>query len=170
MCCKNFWTKILPFTLAFLLAVFAVNVWKTVNDRRFIMREFPSERPVSNYINAKEGTGRSGAYFGEDSPKNKFNEIKKSSTSDPNRLQVISKPRAEYTDVARQNNVQGIVTLRVTFLANGQIGNISVVSGLPYGLTEHAVSAAKRIRFTPQRKDGRPISVTKSVQYNFTIY
>jgi len=85
-------------------------------------------------------------------------------------MRITSKPRASYTDAARQNNVQGTVTLRVTFLASGQIGSISPVSGLPYGLTEQAIAAARGIRFEPQMVNGQPQSVTKSVQYSFTIY
>jgi TonB family protein len=85
-------------------------------------------------------------------------------------LQITSKPRANYTDAARQNQVQGTVTLRVTFLASGQIGSISPVSGLPYGLTEQAIAAARSMKFVPQMVDGEPKTVTKQVQYSFTIY
>jgi TonB family protein len=85
-------------------------------------------------------------------------------------MKIVSKPRANYTDTARQNQVQGTVTLRVTFLANGQIGSISPVSGLPYGLTEQAIAAAKSIRFEPAKKDGVPIPKVKQIDYSFTLY
>ena len=85
-------------------------------------------------------------------------------------LQVISKSPAKYTDAARQNQIQGTVTLRVTFSANGEISNVSPVSNLPDGLTEQAISAAYQIRFEPARKKGIPQTVTKLVQYNFTLY
>jgi TonB family protein len=85
-------------------------------------------------------------------------------------MKITSKPKALYTDAGRQNQVQGTVTLRVTFLASGQIGSIAPVSGLPYGLTEQAISAARSIRFEPQMVNGSPVSVTKQVQYSFTIY
>jgi TonB family protein len=85
-------------------------------------------------------------------------------------LNIISKPKATYTDAARQNNVQGSVILRVTFLANGQIGSISPVKGLPYGLTEQAIAAARRITFEPKKVDGVGQSVTKQIEYGFNIY
>lgn len=85
-------------------------------------------------------------------------------------VRVTSKPRANYTDAARQNQVQGTVTLRVTFLANGSIGSISTISGLPNGLTEQAIAAARAMRFDPAKKGGVPYTVTKQVQYNFTLY
>jgi TonB family protein len=85
-------------------------------------------------------------------------------------VKIISKPRANYTDAARTNNIQGVVRVRVTFLANGTIGSISPVSNLGYGLTEQALAAARSIRFEPAKKGGVPYSVTKVVEYTFTLY
>ncbi|CAN5469844.1 hypothetical protein BH10ACI1_BH10ACI1_07540 [soil metagenome] len=85
-------------------------------------------------------------------------------------LQLISKPNPSYTDAARQNNVQGVVRLRVTFNANGTIGNVFPVTGLPFGLTEQAIKAARQIKFEPASKNGVPVTVTKSIDYNFNIY
>lgn len=85
-------------------------------------------------------------------------------------LKIISKPRHYYTEVAKKNNVTGTVKLKVTFLASGQIGAIAVVEGLPDGLTEEAVKAARGIRFSPAVVNGVPRTVAKVVTYTFTIY
>ena len=85
-------------------------------------------------------------------------------------LKIISKPRPGYTDAARQANVQGTVLLRVVFLASGQIGSISPVKGLPNGLTEQAIAAAHRIAFEPAKTNGIAQSVTKQIEYSFSIY
>ena len=85
-------------------------------------------------------------------------------------IKILSKPQPKYTDAARTNNVQGTVTLKITFMANGSIGGISPVSGLPYGLTEQAIAAARQIRFEPPKKNGVPYSVSKTLQYTFSIY
>jgi protein TonB len=85
-------------------------------------------------------------------------------------LRIISKPRPGYTDAARQNNVQGTVILRVTFLASGQIGSISSVKGLPNGLTEQAIAAARRISFEPKKINGIGQPVTRQIEYTFSIY
>ncbi len=85
-------------------------------------------------------------------------------------VKILAKPRANYTDAARQNQVQGKVVLRVTFAANGSIGNISVISGLGNGLTEQAIAAARGIKFEPAKRGGVPYPVTKPVEYTFTIY
>ena len=85
-------------------------------------------------------------------------------------IKILSKPQPRYTDAARQNNVTGTVTLKVTFTASGQIGSITAVSGLPYGLTEQAIAAAKSIRFEPPKRNGAPYTVAKTISYSFTIY
>lgn len=86
------------------------------------------------------------------------------------KAQLVERPKPSYTDSARQNNVQGKVVLRVVLSANGSVGSISAISGLSHGLTEQAIAAARRIRFTPAIKDGRPVSVAVTVEYNFSVY
>ncbi len=85
-------------------------------------------------------------------------------------VKIISKPKPSYTDAARTANVQGTVLLRVVFLANGQIGSVSSVKGLPNGMTEQAIAAAKRIVFEPAKNNGIAQSVTKQIEYSFSIY
>ncbi len=85
-------------------------------------------------------------------------------------LKIIDKPRAIYTNEARKNQIAGTVTLRVTFLASGQVGNILVVSGLADGLTEQAIVAAKGIKFEPAKSNGVSQTITRQVQYTFTLY
>ncbi len=85
-------------------------------------------------------------------------------------IKILSKPRPGYTDSARTANIQGTVILRVTFLGSGQIGSISSVKGLPNGLTEQAIAAARRISFEPAKRNGVGQSVTKQIEYSFSIY
>jgi len=79
-------------------------------------------------------------------------------------FRILTKPKPPYTDEARRNNVQGKVILKVTFLPSGQIGTISTIKGLPNGLTEQAIAAARSIKFETGK------AVTKSIEYNFTMY
>lgn len=83
---------------------------------------------------------------------------------------VVTRPEPSYTDSARQGRIKGTVVLRIIFASNGGLGDISVVSALPYGLTEKAIAAAKQIRFVPAIKNGQFVSVTLQVEYNFNIY
>jgi len=85
-------------------------------------------------------------------------------------LKILSQPRTRYTDLARSYEISGTIQLRVTFLASGEIGAIEAVKKLPFGLSVEAVNAARRIRFEPELKDGKAYTVTKLVEYSFSIY
>lgn len=98
------------------------------------------------------------------------NEIRSESNDKVYNFDIVTKPKPRYTEVARQANVTGDVVLKVTFLSNGGIGNISVVRGLSHGLNEQAIAAAKKIAFLPQKNSGKPITVIKSVYFSFSIY
>jgi TonB family protein len=86
------------------------------------------------------------------------------------RAVITSKPEPGFTEEARKENVTGIVRLRAVLSASGDVTNISVVKGLPGGLTEKAISAAKQIRFRPAQKDGHIVSQYVTLEYNFNIY
>ncbi|MGI8670648.1 MAG: energy transducer TonB [Aridibacter sp.] len=86
------------------------------------------------------------------------------------RIFILSKPQPIYTCKAKLNNMQGIVFLSIEFLKNGKIGKIKKVEGLPDGLTEQAIEAAKKIKFEPEMKNGKPVTVVKQIKYNYTIY
>jgi len=86
------------------------------------------------------------------------------------KARVLSKPEPTYTESARKNQITGTVVLRAVFSSGGTVTNIHAVSGLPDGLTERAIAAAKSIRFVPATKDGRPVSMWMELQYNFNLY
>jgi TonB family protein len=83
---------------------------------------------------------------------------------------ITFKPEPGFTEEARKNNVTGVVRLRAILHSSGGVQGISVVKGLPDGLTEKAISAARQIRFTPAEKDGRSVSQYVVLEYNFNIY
>ena len=86
------------------------------------------------------------------------------------KARVLEKPEPTYTEAARKNQITGTVTLRAIFSSSGAVTNIHAVSGLPDGLTERAIAAAKSIRFVPATKDGHPVSMWMELQYNFNLY
>jgi TonB family protein len=83
---------------------------------------------------------------------------------------ITFKPEPNFTEEARKNNVTGLVKLRLVLASSGAVSNISVVKGLPDGLTEKAIAAARQIRFNPAQKDGRAVSQYITIEYNFNIY
>jgi len=86
------------------------------------------------------------------------------------KARILSRPEPQYTEEARKNQVSGTVVLRAVFSSSGQVTNIRAVSGLPNGLTERAIAAARQIRFTPAMKDGRAVSQYIQIEYNFNLY
>lgn len=86
------------------------------------------------------------------------------------KARLISKPEPQYTEDARKNQITGTVVLKCVFSSNGTVSNIRTVSGLPYGLTERAIAAAKQIKFVPATKDGHQVSMWMQLEYNFNLY
>ena len=82
-------------------------------------------------------------------------------------LVILSKPQLPGTNFARLYQISGIVRLRITFLANGTIGDVYPVTGLPFAITKQAMEAAKLIEFEPQKTDGQFSSITKLIEYTF---
>ncbi len=91
-------------------------------------------------------------------------------------LQISFAPQAVYTSTARKQGLEGKVVLKITFLANGELGEIVDVTKekraemISYGLTAQAFKAAKKIKFTPVKRNGVPRSVIKAVEYVFSLY
>jgi len=86
------------------------------------------------------------------------------------KFRILLKARPGYTELARKNETTGRVRVRVIFSASGGIGSVTVVEGLPDGLTEQAVAAAKKIVFIPANRNKINYSATAIVEYSFSIY
>ena len=86
------------------------------------------------------------------------------------KIRLGMKPEPSYTESARANQITGTVVLKAVFPSNGMVTNILVVSGLPNGLTERAIDAARKIKFIPAMKDGKYVSIWMQLEYNFNLY
>jgi TonB family protein len=82
---------------------------------------------------------------------------------------VISQVQPQYTDQARQQRLQGSVTLQIVVRTDGTAGNIQVIRSLGGGLDEAAIEAIKQWRFRPASRNGTPVDVTISVVINFAL-
>jgi len=83
-------------------------------------------------------------------------------------LEIIEKPKPSYPDGL--TDAQGSVTLRVEFLSGGKIGRINVIKGLPHGITEMAIQAARQIKFKPEVKTCKVVDTVRPVSYAFQRY
>jgi TonB family protein len=70
----------------------------------------------------------------------------------------------------RRGEIQGTVRLRAILAASGKVEKITVLKGLPEGVTEEAIKAARLIKFVPAERDGRRVSQSVIIEYNFNLY
>lgn len=90
-------------------------------------------------------------------------------TSGVERPERISGPAPRYTEIARKARIQGVVRLEAIIDEQGNVTDIEVTEGLPMGLTEAAVEAARRWRYQPARLDGRPVAVYFNLSVRFEL-
>lgn len=167
--------RLLPFYLATCLITFAIGLapdWFLTSSEAEISPGLPID--VSPKSPFKAGSGMGGAGSTACRGVNRtfddgYNWEAAESKGKTSGVRITLNSKATYTDEARRNNLEGSVLLKVTLLACGKVGGVSVVRGLPDGLNEKAIEAARQIRFEPKRVNGQPVSVTKTLEYTFTI-
>jgi TonB family protein len=84
-------------------------------------------------------------------------------------VEILFKPKPQYTDEARTKKIEGEVLLQVVFTAGGDVKVQRVVQGLGYGLDDSAQSAARQIRFKPAQQGGEPVDSTAIVHIVFQL-
>jgi TonB family protein len=84
-------------------------------------------------------------------------------------VEILSKPKPEYTQEARDQRLEGEVLLEVMFTARGEVRVLRTLRGLGRGLDEAAVRAAQQIRFKPATREGRPVDSTVNVHIVFRL-
>ena len=84
-------------------------------------------------------------------------------------VDILEKPRPEYTAEGRSLKIEGDVVLDMVFLSNGSIQVNRVVSGLGHGLDEAATRAAQQIKFKPARREGLPVDFPARVRIEFRL-
>ena len=171
----SFLKRVLPFTLTLilgaLLGTLANSVFRTVKD---IATLSVGDAEVREYKVTRQGRacggGGGGRGAGIGSGYGRYSGDVYTAREVDRQAVLLSKPEPGFTEAARQNSTSGVVTLRMALSSTGQVTNVSVIRGLPDGLTDRAIEAAMGIKFTPALKDGRPVSQWVTVEYNFNVY
>jgi TonB family protein len=117
----------------------------------------------------KRGTLQSSGFGDQtvaaEAPKKKANTGEGATTP----VDILEKPRPEYTAEGRTLKLEGDVVIDMVFLANGTIQVNRVISGLGHGLDEAATQAAQRIKFKPAKRDGQPVDFPARVRIEFRL-
>jgi protein TonB len=90
-------------------------------------------------------------------------------TGDVQKPEKITSPPPVYTEIARKARIQGVVIVQAIIDEQGNVTNVSVLKGLPMGLSEAAESAVKQWKFKPAVLNGRPVSVYFNLTVNFQL-
>ena len=134
---------------------------------KVILSSLRSSPEIVGALNSKSGSGGQ-VEFGLEA-----RDLAKFQTDPDIRPAVIVQrqfPVLEYKHLqgARQQGTL-VVKLRTKFLANGQIGDIGVYSEANREFSEDCVNLAKKIKFIPAKKDGRPVDSYQIVTYYFVF-
>jgi TonB family protein len=121
-------------------------------------------------ISARQGTGlvqQSGFDTHRATPE--LRNVAVSSGPPTTPVEILSKPKPDYTEEGRKLRIDGEVRLEVLFTSNGQVHVIRVLQGLGYGLDEQATKAAERIKFKPALHEGQAVDSTAVVHIIFQL-
>ena len=114
---------------------------------------------------AIQNTNFADATVATDAPKKRA----AASDSPTSMVEILDKPRPQYTAEGRNQRIEGDVVLDMVFLANGSVQVNRVISGLGHGLDEAAVRAAQEIKFKPAKRDGQPVDFPARVRIEFRL-
>jgi len=84
-------------------------------------------------------------------------------------VEILFKPKPNYTEEARKLGVDGEVRLEVMFTVSGEVHVVKVLQGLGHGLDEQAVRVAEQMRFKPAMRGGQPVDSTAVVHIVFQL-
>lgn len=83
---------------------------------------------------------------------------------------ILFKTEPSYTDIAREREINGSITLHVELRSDGSVGQIKLLQGLGSGLDESAADAARKTIFLPAVKNRAFVNAYIRLMMNFNIY
>jgi protein TonB len=85
--------------------------------------------------------------------------------------EVLTEVKPQYTAEAMRAKVQGVVWLECIVLPDGSVGDVKITKSLDsvFGLDQEAIKAARRWRFKPGIREGKPVPVIITIELTFTL-
>jgi protein TonB len=81
---------------------------------------------------------------------------------------LVRQVKPNYPPLARQARIQGVVILQAQISKEGNIENLTLISGHPM-LAPAAIEAVKQWKYRPYLLNGEPCEVDTQVQVNFSL-
>ena len=89
---------------------------------------------------------------------------------DANEFSKWVNSRLVYPEIAKENGVQGRVTLQFTVNADGSVSNVKVLRGVDSSLDKEAVRVVSSSpKWKPGKQRGRPVRVAYTLPINFQL-
>lgn len=82
---------------------------------------------------------------------------------------VLFKVEPEYSEEARKAKFQGTVVIFIVVDERGNPRDLKVIRPLGLGLDQKALEAVQQWKFSPGKKDGRPVAVQATIEVNFRL-
>jgi len=117
----------------------------------------------------KHGSVQSGGFADANVADNTSKKKAAGSDSSPTMVNILDKPRPQYSAEGRTLRLEGDVVLDLVFQADGTVQVNRVISGLGHGLDEAAERAARQIKFKPAKRDGQPVDFPARVRIEFRL-
>lgn len=80
---------------------------------------------------------------------------------------VVHRVDPEYSNTARDNQIDGVVILSLEISKEGKTEKIEVRRKLEPTLDQNAITAVEQWKFAPATKDGKPVRVKATLEINF---
>jgi protein TonB len=84
------------------------------------------------------------------------------------RGEPVNRAQPAYPQLAKSTGQSGMVTVEVAINERGDVVSARALSG-PSLLRDAAVSAAKRWKFKPSMRDGKPVTSVSTISFNFKL-
>jgi TonB family protein len=82
---------------------------------------------------------------------------------------LLNSPQPRYTEEARALKLQGTVSMGLLVTENGDVDSVLIFRGLGHGLDEQATEVARKLKFSPATRSGKPIPYWTKVSVQFNL-
>lgn len=80
---------------------------------------------------------------------------------------VVLRIDPEYSNAARDAQIDGVVILSLEISKEGKAENIEIRRKLEPSLDQNAITAVEKWKFAPATKDGKPVRVKATLEISF---
>jgi hypothetical protein len=151
---------------------FIVEKEKDFPERIVSLKEFETSPEITEAYKRKSRKTEQNVSYELVSNTNLIDEVETGGLTRP--VVIIDQPfpRVNFGSLMNRLPQSGVFEIKmiVQFLANGQIGNITVYSPKESAVTKACLESAKKIKFVPAQIDGKNVEAEKVVTYMLQIF